>query len=936
MRTCVRILLSLLALPVLAETLRLTPTRDGSMLATGYRGGFHDDNLGAGPVLQLGTAGGSGLKNETRALLGFDLSSLPDRPVLKMVLRLYVEGGDISGHTPFTAELRTIGKVNDDWVEGTATEQDEPDDGFTWVSKDSKRPWVGSPGLRDAAQVIARSTHTRMPALNSAVDFVFDTDLQSLIKANPSFVLLHPDASALQSNKRIRFHSRESAEFAPRLIVTLEGDGEPVDFAKEVFPIFSENCHRCHGFKKQEGRLRLDAKAIVAKGGNSGPPIAPGDSDASLLIRRLLGHGGEAQMPDGDDPLADSAIETIRRWIDQGAQWPDGVGSDAKEVPKHWAYVAPTRPDTTGDIDHFVRRELRKRNLQMSPPGAPEAWLRRVSLDLTGLPPTVSEIDAFLADGSKEAVVDRLLASRHFGERWAQPWLDLARYGDSTGIHEDEIRPTWAWRDWVIHALNADMPFDQFSIEQLAGDLLPKPTLAQRVATGFHRAAPYNTEGGTPKEARRTAQVIDRVNVTGTVWLGTTFECAQCHNHKYDPFTQRDYFRFYAYFNQTPDESGPSVGPGRNAQRGPQVEIAGSSSFVMQDMGKARATRIFERGDYERPGAKVARGLPRFIHAPTGDLPANRLGLARWLMDPANPITARVTVNRWWAELFGAGLVRTTEDFGMQGDRPTHPELLDWLAVEFVESGWSMKHMLRLMVLSDAYGQASVASAKSLEADPDCRWMSRAPRLRLSAEGVRDNALAIAGLLSPAIGGPPVFPPQPDGVWWIRDDKSPKYAVSQGESRYRRGIYTIWRRTFLHPSLAVFDAPDRVTCSVKRQRSNTPLQALTLLNDPIYLEAAFGLARQLSATEDGIREGFRRATARPPEAAEFATLKALYDKQLARYQGDPAAARELLDSVRGDLEAGVSVFEDKQAARLAAWFHVATVLLNLDETITRG
>jgi hypothetical protein len=370
------------------------------------------------------------------------------------------------------------------------------------------------------------------------------------------------------------------------------------------------------------------------------------------------------------------------------------------------------------------------------------------------------------------------------------------------------------------------------------------------------------------------------------------------------------------------------------------MKVSGVSTFVMQDMPKPRQTRMFERGNYESPGASVTMGLPRFLHPPEKGLPVNRLGLARWIANSANPLTPRVTVNRWWGELFGAGLVRTAEDFGKQGEAPTHPELLDWLAVEFVDSGWSMKRMLRLMVLSSAYGQASTVNETARLADPDCRWLTRAPRLRLSAEGIRDNALAVSGLLSRALGGPPVFPPQPAGLWWIRDDKSPTYDTSQGESRYRRGLYTVWRRTYLHPSLSVFDAPDRVTCSVDRTRTNTPLQALTLLNDPIFMEAAFGWARRLAGTsgdvESRISRAFRQATARLPSAAESASLLALYRGQHERYTKDAKSALELIQSVRGDLAAGVSMFEKEAAAELAAWFQLATVLLNLDETITRG
>ena len=620
---------------------------------------------------------------------------------------------------------------------------------------------------------------------------------------------------------------------------------------------------------------------------------------------------------------------------------------------KHWAYDAPKQPGLPQvkdadwphqPIDSFVLAALERRNMRPSPPANAATWLRRVSFDLVGLPPTLEELDAFLKDTSPEAksrVVDRLLRSRHFGERWARHWLDLARYGDSTGIHEDVLRPSWAWRDWVVQAFNDDMPFDRFTIEQLAGDLLPDATLRQRIATGFHRAAPFNTESGTPKEARRTYQVLDRVNVTGTVWLGTTLECAQCHEHKYDPFTQEDYYRLFAYFNNTPDEMGKSIGAGRAAMAGPTVKVGDTTTFVMQEMAKSRRTRIFQRGNYETPGKNVTLGLPQSLHPPKDDLPANRLGLARWLVDPANPLVARVTVNRWWAELFGAGLVRTGRDFGTQGEAPSHPELLDWLAVEFVEQGWSMKHVLRTIVLSSTYGQSSIVQAESLAADPDNLWLSRAPRLRLSAEAIRDNALSVAGILSPALGGPPVYPPQPEGIWWIRDAKSPVYKTSVGEDRYRRSLYTIWRRSYLHPTLANFDAPNRITCAAERDRTNTPLQALTLLNDPIYLEAAFGLARRLvgepslATTEQRITRGFRLTTARRPTPKERDLLIGLFRSRLDRFKADPKSAYKLIESARGELAAGTSPINPTAVAELAAWFQVANVLLNLDETVTK-
>ena len=618
----------------------------------------------------------------------------------------------------------------------------------------------------------------------------------------------------------------------------------------------------------------------------------------------------------------------------------------------HWAYIAPVRPDAPetshpdwcqSPIDHFILARLDAHGLQPSPATDQATWLRRVSLDLIGLPPTIEQLDTFLADTSlnaRERVVDRLLKSKQFGEHWARQWLDLARYGDSTGVHEDHVRPSWAWRDWVINALNADMPFDQFTIEQIAGDLLPEPTLQQCIATGFHRAAPCNLEGGTPKEARRSAQVIDRVIVTGTVWLGTTLECAQCHDHKYDPFSQREFYQLYDYFNHTPDESGKPIGPGRSAQAGGILKFANTRTFVMEEVSKRRTTRMFDRGSYEHPTETVKAGVPAILHAFDDELPKNRLGFAKWLVDRGNPLVARVTVNRWWSEIFGAGLVRTSEDFGTQGERPSHPQLLDWLAVEFMEQGWSMKHVLKTIVLSATYAQSSNLTDSRYTIDPDNRWLARFPRIRLTAEAIRDNALSVAGILSPAIGGPPAYPPQPANLWWIRDDKSPKYIIDKGEQRYRRGIYTIWRRTYPHPTFAAFDAPERVTCTTQRSRTNTPLQALTLLNDPMYLEASFALARRLldmgSDPSDRIARGFRLVTARHAHADEVAALMNLYQSRLERFRSNGEAARKLLESVRGERAIGVSIIDTDAMSELAAWFHVANVLLNLDETITKG
>ena len=674
-----------------------------------------------------------------------------------------------------------------------------------------------------------------------------------------------------------------------------------------------------------------------------------------------------------DDPLSDEQISLIRAWIDQGADWPDGVGADVDSLETHWAYKRPVRPtlpsglrQTWGrnPIDAFVLARLEREKLAPSVEADKARLFRRVSLDLIGIPPTVEEVDAFLSDERPDAyerVVKRLLASPRYGERWARPWLDLARYADSNGYQADQYREVWPYRDWVIRAMNGDMPFDRFTIEQIAGDLLPAATLNQKIATGFHRQTTCNVEAGVDPEENRVNQVIDRVNTTGTVWLGTTIECGQCHNHKYDPFTQRDYYGLFAYFNNTPlevkhttattyDFYGPKVEMPLSAEEGsrkttlkqelatlndklkprlveleseqaawekelaeqirgaknssaasqtpklpvavarilkvppekrkpnqkrqlqdeflkryPEIkklndravalrkQLAGiqpTTSLVMVEQQKPRTTNIFKRGNFLTPGDAVQAGTPRALHQMAKDAPRDRLGLARWLVSSENPLVARVTVNRWWAEFFGHGLVWTEEDFGTQGEPPTHPQLLDWLAVEFMESGWSMKHIHELIVASATYRQSSRVTPKLLERDPQNRLLARGPRFRLPAEMIRDNALAVSGLLSTKAAGPPVFPPQPKGVWRHVGRNAPKYIVATGEDRFRRGIYTIWRRSAPYAAFVNFDAPDRAACVVKRPRTNTPLQSLTLLNDAAYVEMALALATRMASNAD--------------------------------------------------------------------------------------
>jgi len=795
-----------------------------------------------------------------------------------------------------------------------------------------------------------------------------------------------------------------------------------VDFVREIRPLLARHCYDCHGPEEAKGGLRLDQAVAARRGGESGlPAVVPGHPERSELLARLRATDPEDVMPRRSAPLPAADQELLRRWIAEGADWP----ADAR----HWAYVPPVRPPVPAPragqaapgspIDAFVAARLEAVGIIPAPAADPVRWLRRVTLDLTGLPPTLAELAAFEADRSPAArgrVVDRLLASPRFGERWARPWLDLARYADSHGFQRDDLRDLWPYRDWVIAALNADLPFDRFSVLQLAGDLLPESergfAVEALVATGFHRAAATNVEAGTDQEEGRVNQVFDRVNTTATVWLGTTLECAQCHNHKYDPFSLKDYYRLFAFFNQAERETdfttpkamaalrftGPyldlppseaeaaaragfttrlaslderiaarrpallqgfatwqeQVDPAtvpaaiaavlrveaaqRNAAQRARLEAhflgldpelaalqaerralekqrppSPARTLVMRDVATPRPTRVLRRGNFLDPGEEIGPGTPEVLHSFRGGASANRLDLARWLVSRENPLVARVTVNRWWAELFGRGLVATLEDFGIKGEPPSHPELLDWLAVELMDHGWSLKHLLRGITLSETYGRASRGEPAARARDDQNVLLARGPRLRLDAEMIRDNALATAGLLSARMGGPPVRPPQPAGLWEskVGGDRV-TYDVSDGEDAWRRGIYTVWKRTSPYPSFTVFDAPARTACAVQRSRSNTPLQALVLLNDPVYVEAARALGRRMAAETAGapladrLRHGFRLCLARSPGATELAALERLWREQAAA--GDEASA----------------------------WHAVGTVLLNLDEMITKG
>jgi Protein of unknown function (DUF1553)/Protein of unknown function (DUF1549)/Planctomycete cytochrome C len=752
---------------------------------------------------------------------------------------------------------------------------------------------------------------------------------------------------------------------------------QKVDFNREVRPILAKNCFACHGqdeAKRAKG-LRLDRReAAIASRKNGEKAIVPGDPDSSEMILRVSEEDETLRMPPrkSGNRLTTAEVDVLTRWIREGA-----------EYTPHWALVAPNSrpvPDVKekawprNGIDFWILSRLETEGLKPSPEAERTALLRRISLDLRGLPPTLHEVEDFIRDTTPDAyekAVDRFLDDPAYGERWARMWLDQARYADSAGYGSDPLRPTiWRYRDWVIDAFNRNLPFDRFTLEQIAGDLLPNPSLDERIATAFHRNTMTNTEGGTDDEEFRVAAIKDRVDTTMQVWMGLTMGCAKCHSHKFDPITHEEYYQFYAIFNQTADQDQPAetpVTPAPTAQILERIhkideEIAALRSHspeskpvrdkiaalekskpkvpnvsVMVELAPDhhRVTHILRKGNFLDPGDVVGPGVPQSLPSfPDGE-PKNRLGLARWLVDSRNPLTARVAVNRYWAQIFGVGLVETEEDFGTQGEPPSHPELLDWLAVQYRESGWNTKALLRLIVTSATYRQSSKVRPELLEKDPRNRLLARAPRVRLEAEMVRDQALALSGLLSQKLGGPSVFPPQPEGLWQAAFNGERTWSTSQGDDRHRRGLYTFWRRTVPYPSMAVFDAPSREICAIRRVRTNTPLQSLVTLNDPVYVEAAQALARRIvrdgGATDSSrARHGLELCLGRPPRPAQIEPLVALYTKEYERYSKNPSAATSLATNPIGPLPAGM------EPADVAAWTTVANVLLNLDSVLTKG
>ena len=894
-----------------------------------------------------------------------------------------------------------------------------------------------------------------------------------------------------------------------------------VDYNADVKPILNKHCIACHGGVKQAANVSFlfEEEAIGQKGKSGKIAIVAGDADQSEAIRRiLLPADHDEKMPKGGPPLSAQEIETLKKWIDQGAKWGQHWAYnrvESPEVPKIGTFFSrfglTDNAETSwakNEIDHFILEKLRVENLKPAPQADRPTLLRRLSLDITGLPPTEAQVAEFESDKSENAYekqVDKLLNNKAYGERWAGMWLDLARYADTKGYERDAGRTIWRYRDYVIKAFNDDKPFSTFTTEQLAGDLLPNPTNEQLIATAFHRNTMNNDEGGTVDEEFRTSAVIDRVNTTWEVWNGTTFSCVQCHSHPYDPIKHDEYYKFLAFFNNTRDEDVTSdtptlrlykpedekkvaqlkkwvathtvnqtnstqiqaeiskfvqvmepkynshdietltnaslldakyfgfqhdglarlkkvtltgknrllIGIGTNGNatmqvrkdkpdgeilltfvppktgsawkdtvlvlplpptvgihdmyftnsspktpkewvmikwvsfqtlptNAPTAEFAQFENTYRQILNASntdqtpvlvdaegnmkRKTQVFERGNWLVKGKTVTANVPHIFPSLPTNLPANRLGLATWMTSRANPLTARVAVNRFWEQFFGNGIVETVEDMGSQGIAPTHRELLDWLAVEFMEiDQWRVKKLLKRIVMSATYQQSSALTAKKLAKDPFNKWLARGPRVRLSAEQVRDQALAVAGLMSHKMFGPSVMPPQPNGIW-LSPWNGESWVSSKGEDRYRRALYTYWKRTSPYPSMMTFDTPSREFCQLRRLRTNTPLQALVTLNDTVYVECAERLASEMQTRgktpEQQISAGFKMILMRDIEPAKLKILVGLYQQTQKYYAQNPQEARKLL--ARRDA-----------SSQKAALTVTANAMLNLDEFVTK-
>jgi hypothetical protein len=808
-----------------------------------------------------------------------------------------------------------------------------------------------------------------------------------------------------------------------------------IQYARDILPILSTHCFTCHGpdEKLQKAGLRLDTFAGATKTLKSGSrAIMPGKAIDSELVARIFSKDESERMPPKTTKLGlkDSEKEVLKRWVEEGAVY-----------QQHWAFAAPKRsllPSVKNKawvrnpIDQFLLARMEKEGLTPSPEADRYTLARRLAIDLTGLPPTIEMVDRFVNDKRPDAYekyVDQLFDMPAYGERWAHVWLDLARYADSNGFATDNARTIWKYRDWVTDAINKNMPFNRFTIEQIAGDMLPNATQEQILATAFHRNTLTNDEGGTSDEEFRAAAVVDRVNTTMQVWMGITMACAQCHTHKYDAITQEEYFRLYAIFNQTEDsdkgDNSPNLTVISSAEMKQKSELDGKIANPTFDEAQAkweqdkkatdkapapikkilalntkkrndaqklevtkyyrttlpelkavadqlatsrkqydavkgvptpimrelsdkqkRVTKIHLRGNFLDLGKEVQPATPSLFHPlPKGETPT-RLALAKWLVAPENTLTARVTVNRYWDQIFGLGLMETPDDFGTRGKSPEHPGLLDWLALEFSSPlppgegpgvrarPWDVRNLLKQFVTSAAYRQVTTQTPALIERDPENRLIARGPRFRSSAEVIRDQSLFVAGLLSPKMYGSPVRPPRPKLGLTAAFGGSTDWETSGGDDKYRRALYTQWRRTTPYPSMSTFDAPNRTVCTISRPRTNTPLQALVTLNDPVYVEAAQALGRRMvkdggPTFESKLQFGFRLALSRPAREVEMKRLTELYTKAHQDYAKNPKLALQMATEPVGLLPAGM------QASEMAAWTVVGNVLLNLDEMFAK-
>jgi len=736
---------------------------------------------------------------------------------------------------------------------------------------------------------------------------------------------------------------------------------EIVSYNFDIRPIFSDKCFACHGpdANKRQAKLRLDVAEVAFKALEENPSahaLVPGNPEESQVFVRITSEDSTVRMPPPESNLllSDREIKLIEKWIQQGAKY-----------EPHWAFIPPEKQSIPtvkntawprNEIDYFILQKQEEKGLEPNDEADKERLLKRVCLDVTGLPPSIEMMDDYLNNPNDDEyvkMVDQLLQNPAYGEKMAVHWMDVARFADSHGFQDDSYRSQWPWRDWVIHAFNRNMPYDQFVTWQLAGDLMPDATREQVLATGFNRNHKITEEGGIIDEEYRVMYVTDRTDMLGKALLGVTIECARCHDHKYDPFSQKEYYQLFGFFNNVKEVGIESVvgGPETYAKK-PFIEISneevnGILDFinkpdtnklivsVMGDLDSIRKTHVLIRGAYDVPGEEVQPGTPKAILPFNSQYPKNRLGLAKWLFDKKNPLTARVFVNQIWQEFFGRGLVRTSGDFGMQGELPSHPALLDWLAVDFMYHGWDIRRLVKQIVTSATYRQSAMVTDKKYRSDPENILLARSPRARVDAEFIRDVVLASSGLLVKKIGGPSVKPYQPDGLWEGATSGRgilSVYKQDHGEALYRRGLYTFVKRTVPPPTMGIFDASNRDQCEVRRLRTNTPLQALMMMNDPTVLEAARVLAAKLltedSQVKDKISKAFRLIICRKPNDKEVDVLNKYYLDELKNM--NDKTATDLLSVGEYPLP------DNMDRSSLAVMMEVVSAIYNLEEAITKS